>query len=154
MVKSRELTSVWKCIWDLCYNNHLHNGKRWLSLAELWYNSYYHFAIDCSPFKSLYGYEPNLGVIIVSFESHSSDTTVIDIAKDRAAHALMFKEQLTPTQNRMKLQADRQRVYPFFHVGEQVLLKLQPYCNTPCFCSWSLWAYNPLNHASKSPWWP
>lgn len=69
-------------------------------------------------------------MIIVSFESHSSDTTVIDITKDRAAHALMFKEQLTPTQNRMKLQADRQRVYPVFLVGEQVLLKIQPYAQT------------------------
>lgn len=35
--------------------------KSWLSLAELWYNSSFHSSIGCSPFKALYGYEPNLG---------------------------------------------------------------------------------------------
>jgi hypothetical protein len=66
--------------------------KRWLSLAELWYNSSYHAAISCSPFMALYGYEPNLGVAAVMPESSSSDATVLDLIKDRAAHASMLKE--------------------------------------------------------------
>lgn len=32
--------------------------SRWLSLAELWYNTSHHSAIDRSPFKPLYGHEP------------------------------------------------------------------------------------------------
>ena len=39
----------------------------------------------------------------------------------------MLKDQLAIAQNRMKLQADRHRVDRVFQVGEQVLLKLQPY---------------------------
>jgi hypothetical protein len=35
--------------------------KSWLSLAKLWYNSSFHSALGCSPFKALYGYEPNIG---------------------------------------------------------------------------------------------
>ena len=36
--------------------------KSWLSLAQLWYNSSFHSSLGCSPFKALYGYEPNLGL--------------------------------------------------------------------------------------------
>jgi hypothetical protein len=43
---------------------------------------------------------------------------------------LLLKEHLLKAQNRMKLQADRQRSGRSFQVGEQVLLKLQPYAQT------------------------
>ena len=33
---------------------------KWLSLAEWWYNSTHHFAIQLTPFEALYGYGPPL----------------------------------------------------------------------------------------------
>jgi hypothetical protein len=40
--------------------------KAWLPLAELWYNSSFHTSIGCSPFKALYGYDPDLGVATIT----------------------------------------------------------------------------------------
>jgi hypothetical protein len=101
--------------------------KKSLSLAELWYNSSHHFALVCSPFKALYGYEPNLGVVAVHPDDGATENYVLEFIEDRAAHAAMLKEQLSVAQDRMKLQADKQRTNRVFQVGEQVLLKLQPY---------------------------
>lgn len=104
--------------------------KKWLNLAELWYNSTYHSTIDCSPFKALYGYEPNLGVVSVASTDPTTDVTVQELMEERAAHAQMLKEQLAVAQNHMKLQADKSRVDRSYQVGEEVLLKLQPYAQT------------------------
>ena len=38
--------------------------RRWLPTAEFWYNSNHHSSLGCSPFKSLYGREPNLGGLL------------------------------------------------------------------------------------------
>jgi len=83
--------------------------------------------LACSPFKALYGYEPNLGIITVSGESTSLEATVGEILQDRQAHVDLLKQQLTIAQNRMKVQADKNRTNRSFLVGDKVLLKLQPY---------------------------
>jgi hypothetical protein len=96
--------------------------KHWLPLAELWYNSTFHSSIGCSPFRALYGYDPNLGVFS---NSAVKDASVLDIINDRAEHTEMLKIQLAAAQNRMKIYADRNREDRVFQVGQQVLLRLQ-----------------------------
>jgi len=86
--------------------------------------------LGCSPFKALYGYEPNLGINTVSGDSASLEATVSEIIQEREAHVAMLKQQLAVAQNRMKIQADKNRVDRTFLVGEQVLLKLQPYAQS------------------------
>ncbi|WVZ56374.1 hypothetical protein U9M48_006918 [Paspalum notatum var. saurae] len=102
--------------------------KKWLSLAELWYNSSYHSAINCSPFKALYGQEPNL--MAETAIASSTVSVVNDILTERALQLENLKHHLEVAQNRMKQHADRQRTELTFQVGEQVLLKLQPYAQT------------------------
>lgn len=99
--------------------------KSWLSLDELWYNSSLHSALGCSPFKALYGYEPNIGAV-PSIPS-STSTSVADIIEHRELHLQSLKEHLARAQNRMKLVADTKRTYYQFAVGDKVLLKLQLY---------------------------
>lgn len=99
--------------------------KSWLSLAELWYNSSYHTALGCSPFKALYGHEPNLGHLISVPTQEQSPAG--DWLLDREAQLAALKRHLDAAQNRMKIQADHHRTDRRFQVGEQVLLKLQPY---------------------------
>jgi len=57
--------------------------KLWLPLAELWYNSSFHTALGCSPFKALYAYEPNLSLSPLHTQSVSQD--VQTLIQDRAA---------------------------------------------------------------------
>jgi len=37
--------------------------KSWLPLAELWYNTSLHSSLGCTPFKALYGHDPDLGLL-------------------------------------------------------------------------------------------
>lgn len=99
--------------------------KSWLSLAELWYNSSFHTALGCSPFKALYGHEPNLGLVLVLSDDEQSPAS--SFLQDREAHFAMLKQHLAAAQIRMKLHADRNRTGRVFQVGDKVLLKWQPY---------------------------
>ena len=99
--------------------------KSWLSLAQLWYNSCFHSSLGCSPFKALYGFDPNLGLAVST--SETAPTEVSEVVEAREAHLQLLKQRLEQAQNRMKMQADRNRTDREFSVGDQVLLKLQPY---------------------------
>lgn len=99
--------------------------KNWLSLAEMWYNSSFHAAIGCTPFKALYGYDVNMGLHVPA--THLAPDSLTDWIQHRELHVNMLKEQLAIAQNRMKTSADRKRTAREFQVGELVLLKLQPY---------------------------
>ncbi|GKC84187.1 putative mitochondrial protein [Tanacetum coccineum] len=70
---------------------------KWLSLAELWYNSNFHTSIQTTPFEFVYGIPPPIHVPYLG------------------------------AQNRMKQQADKGRSERQFEEGDWVLLKLQPH---------------------------
>jgi hypothetical protein len=102
--------------------------KNWLPMAEFWYNSAVHTSLGCSPFKALYGHEPNMGAMpdMADF----TDPHVGDVIRDRAQLIELLKKHLTAAQLRMKRFADKNRTEKSFQVGDNVLLKLQPYAQT------------------------
>jgi hypothetical protein len=99
--------------------------KSWLSLAEIWYNSSLHSALGCSPFKATYGYDATLGAAPII--TPDTPLSVAEIIANRELHLESLKENLARAHNRMKLFADKKRQDYSFSVGDQVLLKLQPY---------------------------
>jgi hypothetical protein len=105
--------------------------KQWtkcLSLAELWYNTSYHEALKCSPFKTLYGVDPSPGLLPSLRTVDHPD--VISVLKERQVFIEFIKDQLARAKNKMKAYADSNRTELSFQVGEQVLLKLQPYAQS------------------------
>jgi hypothetical protein len=99
--------------------------RKWLGLAEFWYNSSFHTALGCSPFKALYKLEPNFGGM-PNLASHT-DSSATDTALEYQAQTELLRAQLLHAQHRMKTHADKNRIEREYAVGEQVLLKLQPY---------------------------
>ena len=77
--------------------------KKWLPLAELWYNSSEHASIGCSPFKALYGVEPNLGAM--PLERDTPESEVGELLAGRKEQLDKLKTHLAAAQNRMKMQA-------------------------------------------------
>lgn len=57
----------------------------------------------------------------------STHVSVSELVANWELHLQSLKEHLTTAQNRMKTMADRKRCDLQFQVGDQVLLKLQPY---------------------------
>lgn len=109
--------------------------RRSLAMAEFWYNTSYHTAIGCSPFKALYRTEPNFGGLpnLAIADSSTADMDILDYAQQTE----FLRDKLSQAQTRMKRHADKNRTERQFAVGEQVLLKLQRYAqhsvvNRPC----------------------
>jgi hypothetical protein len=57
----------------------------------------------------------------------NENTEVTTLLTERQYFTELLKDQFAKAQNRMKLHADANRIEHSFQVGEQVLLKLQPY---------------------------
>lgn len=89
----------------------IHNSPKkwsaWLPLAELWYNSSFHTALGCSPFKAIYGYEPRIGAFPLL--PTDAQQTMEDRIKERDIHLGIIKQNLLTAQLRAKQQADKHR---------------------------------------------
>ena len=98
--------------------------RRWLSMAEFWYNSSFHTALQCSPFQALYHIAPNFGGM--PNLTVSNDSPAASVVIDYKAQTELLRAQLIRAQQRMKSYADKNRTERQFQPGDQVLLKLQP----------------------------
>jgi hypothetical protein len=110
---------------------------KWLPLAELWYNSSYHTALKCSPFKVLYVVDPFLGVCPEVIPPDNQD--VAATLEERKHFSEMLKQNLARAQNRMKLEAVSKCTNRQFQVGEQVLLKLQHHVHSSTLAHSEYW---------------
>lgn len=101
---------------------------QWLSLAEWWFNTTYHFASHLTPYQVVYGQVPPSHIHYIP---GSSNIAAIDQwGQDREATLRILKEHLTQAQNHMKQQADKHRTERVCEVGDWVYLRLQPYKQT------------------------
>jgi hypothetical protein len=100
----------------------------WLPLAEFWYNNNYQTALGCSPYKALYGHEPNYGTFATYVESANMD--VQQWVAQHQDHSVLLIEHLLRAQAKVKHYADKNRSARSFEVGDMFFLKLQPYAQT------------------------
>lgn len=96
----------------------------WLHLAEFWYKSSYHSALNKTPFEVLYGYPPS------HFGIRADACVISDLdswLSERHLMTQLLRQHLNRAQQVMKTQADKKRSFRSFQVGDWVFLKLQPY---------------------------
>jgi hypothetical protein len=98
---------------------------KWIPLAEFWYNTNFHTALQTTPFEALYGYCPPH--IPTGNIPKGANQAVNEVLQERQMAIQNLKEQLKRAQERMKKQADRKRSSRKFSKGDWVYLKLQPY---------------------------
>lgn len=97
----------------------------WLLLAQWWYNTNLHSAINTSPYEVMFGQQPPLHVPYVP-----GDSTVVAVDRSLAAREEVLggiKEQLAKAKNRMKQLTDKNRSEREFELGMLVYLKLHPF---------------------------
>ena len=98
---------------------------KWLPLAEYWYNTSHHSALQLTPFEVLYGHPPgHFGITNLQTDLIPDLETWLT---ERNLLTQLIQQQLVRAQQRMKSQADKQRTKREFSVGDSVFLKLQPY---------------------------
>lgn len=121
---------------NLCLESYLramtsNNPKQWttwLPLAEWWYNTNHHTALNTTPFQALYGFPPPhipLGPLPYPTQSQAG---LYLTHRQQLLHSL--KDNLVQAQSRMKFYADRNRSERVLQEGDLVYLKLQPYRQT------------------------
>lgn len=102
--------------------------KTWakaLNWAEFWYNSSLHTSIGMIPFKAVHGRDPPKLIRYVPNYGDTPDLQLQLIERDQLLQQL--KANLQKAQQTMKTQADRKQTDVSLEIGDQVLVKLQPY---------------------------
>lgn len=99
--------------------------SQYLSLAEYWYNTSPHSALQTSPFVALYGHEPRHWGIEPA--SVCSVPPLQEWLEERQLMQDLLQHNLHHAQQQMKTQADKKRSERTFSAGDQVFVKLQPY---------------------------
>lgn len=108
----------------MCHEKPLEWSK-WLPLAEFWYNSNFHTAIQKTLFEVVYGIPPP---IHRPYIQGSTAVEAVDRSlQQREQTIAILKHNLCKAQNRMQQLANRKRSERSFEEGEWVYLKLQPY---------------------------
>lgn len=98
---------------------------RWLSLAELWYNTTYHSSIGMTPFEAVYGMPPPTHLPYIAGDSPNGMVDQTCTARELTLQLL--KQHLLKAQHRMVQQANKRRFEHQFDVGDMVFLKLHPF---------------------------
>lgn len=98
---------------------------QWLPLAEYWYNTNFHTAINTTPFEVVYGQPPTHHLHYTNGDSSVEVVYRTLVAREQAVALLKF--HLQRTQDRMTNQANKHRTERQLVVGNWVYLKLQPY---------------------------
>lgn len=87
----------------------------WLPLAEMWYNASYHSSLGYTPFRVLYGHDPNqLGIDIVEACQNVDLETWL---KERDLMLQLVQQHLNRAQSKMKHFADSKHSFRQFSVG-------------------------------------
>ena len=88
---------------------------KWLPLAEYWYNTSHHSALQLTPFEVLYGHPPgHFGITNLQTDLIPDLETWLT---ERNLLTQLIQQQLVRAQQRMKSQADKQRTERVFSRG-------------------------------------
>ena len=104
---------------------HPKTWAKYLMWAELWYNTSFHTATHCTPFKMVYGRDPPS---LLRFEEGSTSNFELEkMLKERDELLADVKQHLLRAQEVMKNNVDKKRRDLVLEVGQMVYLKLRPY---------------------------
>ncbi|GJX79203.1 hypothetical protein Tco_0327352 [Tanacetum coccineum] len=98
---------------------------QWISLAEYWYNTNFHTAINTTPYEVLHGQAliPHIAYV----QGESKVDTVDRSLSAREAVVSLLKFHLKRSPDRMKSMAAKRRSDREIEVDSWVYVKLQPY---------------------------